>query len=299
MELNSLIKRTKGLTAFQIKVIALVVMTMDHIAAFGFEIPIVSRYSGYLRMIGRLAAPLFLFLLVQSIHHTRSKQKFLLRLYIAGLCVGLFITAMNVCLGEVFTYFTPGNIIFTFFYTALYVVLIEQVVSAWAARSWRTLMLSICLIAASFVPTILSLQDVLYRFIMPSNASARIIFLVTGLYDSLLPSFMSIQYGIGLVLLGVLMYFAKSKNRQCFVFATFCVICIVGTFVAPTGLDMIQSFGFFQTFFDRFQCYMIFALPIMFLYNGEAGRKCKWFFYVYYPLHRELIFIIAHLIAPG
>lgn len=289
-------KNIKGLTAFQLKVIALVFMTLDHIAAFASEIPIVDRYSGYLRMIGRLAAPLFLFLLVQSIRCTRSKPKFLLRLYLAGMCVELFVTGMNFCLGEVFIYFTPDNIIFTFFYTVLYVVLIEKLISAWKMKDIRSLAVSICFIVVSFVPTILSLCDVLSRVIMPANASTRVRFLVKGLYDSLLPSFNSIDYGIGFVLLGVFMYFAKSKNRQCLVFAMFCAICIIGAFMAPDELYMIQSFGFVQVFFDPFQCRMILALPMMLLYNGKPGRKCKWFFYGYYPLHRELIFIIAHLV---
>ena len=35
----------RGLTAFQLKVIALVCMTLDHIAAFGFEIPGVARFE--------------------------------------------------------------------------------------------------------------------------------------------------------------------------------------------------------------------------------------------------------------
>ena len=97
--------------------------------------------------------------------------------------------------------------------------------------------------------------------------------------------------------LGVFMYFAKSKNRQCLIFVSFCAICIVGAFMAPAELYGMQSFGFVQDFFDLFQCYMIFALPIMFLYNGEPGQKCKWFFYGYYPLHRELIFILTQHIT--
>ena len=84
VELTLSEKRIKGLTAFQIKVIALVIMTLDHIGAFAFEIPIVAQYEGYLRRIGRLAAPLFLFLLVQSIRHTRNKPKFILRLYLTS-----------------------------------------------------------------------------------------------------------------------------------------------------------------------------------------------------------------------
>lgn len=57
---------TKILTAFQIKVIALVCMTLDHLAAFGFELSIFERYSSILRTVGRVAAPLFLFVLVSK-----------------------------------------------------------------------------------------------------------------------------------------------------------------------------------------------------------------------------------------
>ena len=77
----------KGLTAAQIKWIALILMTVDHLGAFGFEIPAIGRYYTRLRAVGRLAMPLFLFLLVQSIRHTRSKPRFLLRLYVAGMTV--------------------------------------------------------------------------------------------------------------------------------------------------------------------------------------------------------------------
>lgn len=296
MELTLSEKRIQGLTAFQIKIIALIAMTLDHIGAFAFEIPVVARYEGYLRMIGRLAAPLFLFLLVQSIRHTRSKPKFVLRLYLAGMCVELFVTAMNFCFGEAFSYFTPGNIIFTFFYTALYVLLLERMVSAWRDKDIRAFAISICLLALSCVPTILS-SDVLYHGMIPPDVSIRTRFLITGLWNSLLPTFNSIDYGIGLALLGVMMYFAGTKNRQCLIFAAFCLICLTGAFAAPDSLYRLQSFEFFTTFFDRFQCRMIFALPIMLLYNGEPGKKCKWFFYGYYPLHREAIYLISALLA--
>lgn len=297
MELTLSAKRTRGLTAFQIKVIALVSMTLDHIGAFGFNIPVVARYEGLLRTIGRLAAPLFLFLLVQSIRHTRSKPRFVLRLYLAGMGVELFVTAMNLCFGEVFCYFTPGNIIFTFFYTALYVLLLERMGSAWRGRDIRTLSIFIGLLVLSFIPTALALSDVLYHVVIPPDTSFRIKFLVAGIWNSLLPSFNSIDYGIEFSILGVVMYFAGTKNRQCLVFAAFCFICIIGALTTPDFLYRLQSFGFFMTFFDWLQCRMIFALPVMLLYNGQPGKKCKWFFYGYYPLHREAIYLISNLFA--
>lgn len=295
MSLEQVDKPFKGLSAFQIKIIALVIMTLDHIAAFGFEIPVVAQYEGILRAIGRLAAPLFLFLLVQSIRHTRSKPRFLLRLYLAGMCTELFVTAMNVCLGEVFNYFTPGNIMFTFFYTALYIVLMERLIAAWKEKDVRALTVTAVLFAVSLLPTLLA--DTIRHAIYPVGASTRVQLLVSGLLDTFLPSFYSINYGIGFVLLGAAMYFAGTKNRQCAVFAAFCLLCIAGAVFAPSEIYMVQSFGLFQTFFDLSQCRMIFALPVMLLYNGERGRSGKWFFYWYYPLHREVIFILAHLLA--
>lgn len=291
--------RIRGLTAFQLKMLALVFMTLDHIGAFSFEIPVVERYETYLRSIGRLAAPLFLFLLVQSIRHTRSKLKFLLRLYLAGVCVGLFVTAMNVCLGETFHYFTPGNILFTFFYTALYAVLLERLMAAWKARDRRGLAVSVLLLAASLLPTALS--GPLRAAMIPSGTSLWVKFLAWGLYESLLPSLHSIDYGVGFVILGAAMYFSRTKNRQCLVFAVFCAVCVAGTYAIPWlpfDIFTVNTFGFAIDFLDLFQCRMIFALPFMLLYNGERGRRCKWFFYWYYPLHREVIFLIAALIAP-
>ena len=299
VELTLSEKRIKGLTAFQIKVIALVIMTLDHIGAFAFEIPIVAQYEGYLRRIGRLAAPLFLFLLVQSIRHTRNKPKFILWLYLAGMCVELFVTVMNFLIGETFSYFTPENIIFTFFYIALYAVLFERIIDAWKKKDVQILVSSALFLMLSLIPTLLSLFDVFHHVCVAisPNPSTRTIFLINGLWNSLLPSFNSIDYGIGLVILGLIMYFAKTKGKQCAAFLIFCLVCFVGSIVAPGKLFELQSFGFFMTFFNRFQCQMVFALPIMLLYNGEPGRKCKWFFYGYYPLHRELIYLIGELFA--
>lgn len=290
--------RVKGLTAFQLKMLALFFMTLDHIGAFAFEIPAVARYETWLRSVGRLAAPLFLFLLVQSIRHTRSKPGFLLRLYLAGVCTGLFVTVMNLCLGEVFHYFTPGNIIFTFFYVALYVILLERLWAAWKARDLRGLAVSVLLLAVSFLPTIFAIP--LYDAIVPSGVSIQMHVLISDLHSSLLPTFYS-DYGIGFVILGVVMYFAKTKNRQCLVFAVFCAICIAVTLAMPWlpfNLYGMQTFGFALTFLNTMQCRMALALPLMLLYNGERGRRCKWFFYWYYPLHREVIFIISALVAP-
>lgn len=286
----------KGLTAFQLKMIALICMTLDHIGAYGFEISAIVRYRTYLRIIGRIAAPVFLFLLVQSIDHTRSKGKFLLRLYIAGMCVGLFDTAVNFFFGETLGYFTPGNILFTYFYVVLYAVLLERLITAFKSRKPGACVPALLAAALSLLPTVFF--DAIHGAV-PDGATTAFSFLFQGLRGSLIPSFYDIDYGIGFVLLGIAMYFARSQKRQCLVFTMFCLISIAGMFAArrDPGIQMVSFFGFTNTFFSYIQCWMILALPLMLLYNGRRGRECKYVFYWYYPLHRQFLHILFRLMG--
>jgi hypothetical protein len=64
----------KCLNGFQLKVIAITLMVIDHTGALFF--PNVM----FIRIIGRLSFPLFAFLITQGFLHTRSVKKYLLRL---------------------------------------------------------------------------------------------------------------------------------------------------------------------------------------------------------------------------
>lgn len=77
----------RGLSATALKSIAMASMTLDHFAASGVYFLLCARFGvglddGYLwlRLLGRLAFPLYCFLLVEGFRHTRSRKRYALRL---------------------------------------------------------------------------------------------------------------------------------------------------------------------------------------------------------------------------
>ena len=65
--------------AFDLKLIAIAAMTVDHIGA------LIYPEALWLRIIGRLAMPIIAFLLVEGFHHTRHLGRYLMRLLIFAL----------------------------------------------------------------------------------------------------------------------------------------------------------------------------------------------------------------------
>jgi hypothetical protein len=79
------IKNEKGLTSNALKIIAIIAMTIDHIALilfprFSTNLPVLAMH-----VIGRLTAPIMIFLIVEGYYHTRNLKKYLFRLFILAI----------------------------------------------------------------------------------------------------------------------------------------------------------------------------------------------------------------------
>ena len=89
-------EKTNGLSVFHLKIIAYTTMLIDHIGAFVLDPYIAANLEtmGYQRMrildfayeasrsIGRIAFPLFCFMLVEGLFHTKNRWRYLARLLI-------------------------------------------------------------------------------------------------------------------------------------------------------------------------------------------------------------------------
>ena len=84
------IRNRWGLTGNQLKIIALITMTCDHVG-----LQLLPQW-GFLRIIGRLALPIYAWMIAEGCRHTRSRKKYLIRLAsMAALCQGVYFFAME------------------------------------------------------------------------------------------------------------------------------------------------------------------------------------------------------------
>lgn len=227
-----LTKKTAGLTGNQLKLIALAAMTCDHIG-----VQLLPQIT-LLRIIGRLALPIFAYMIAQGCHYTRSKSKYLLTIAAVAL----------VC--QLVYFFAMGSL-----YQCILV----------------TFSLSIGLIFA--------LDAARKQPSVKNCAMAVLVFLsvwfICDMLPLLLPGFY-VDYGFWGVLLPVLIWLGKGKWQSL-------LLCGAGLVLLSIGNSM--------------QWYCLLTLPLLALYNGTRGKaKLKYLFYIYYPAHLALLYLISLVI---
>ena len=79
-----------GLTGNQLKILAMIAMTCDHVGVQLFP------QTLWLRLVGRLAMPIYAFMIAEGCRHTRDRKKYFLRLFSMGaLCQVVYFVAMG------------------------------------------------------------------------------------------------------------------------------------------------------------------------------------------------------------
>ena len=265
----------KGLDSFQLKIVALAIMTIDHIAAYGM-LPLPNGANAAMRMLGRAAAPLFLFLLARGLRHTRSKARYTLRLYFSGAALQMANEITENLFLRQGKSFQAGNIFQTLFYVALYVSCLDM-----AAKQKKNIAASAALMALPFLL-------VLAHIYFPGHSMFLNIWL---------PSPLSVEYSFLFVLLGIFWYAANDKIISCAALLGLSALSWLIDYRVFLGLHESYGFTFLHMFYPM-QWLMALAALFIVLYNGEKGKTgLKYLFYAYYPLHQYLFLIVgAYLI---
>jgi hypothetical protein len=72
----------KGLTSNTIKIIAIIAMTIDHIAWTFFPHYSLNAPIVFMKIIGRLTAPIMIFFIAEGYYHTKNIRKYIFRLFV-------------------------------------------------------------------------------------------------------------------------------------------------------------------------------------------------------------------------
>ena len=256
------------LTATMLKLIAAALMLLDHIhqmfASMGAPM--------WLTMAGRLVFPMFLFAASESFHYTRSKKNYLKRLLFAswGMTIFTFILQRAVPNDGVVL---MNNAFSTFFVAGLYMLFWDWFVDGVRHKSPKKIVKAVL---CCFIPIISALPIYLVAMLsFQENVPSSVIRLLASI-ALLVPNILTVEGGFSLVVLGVLFYiFRKHRAGQ------IAVLLLLSAVVYLAG-DYVQSLMGLA------------AIPIA-LYNGERGRGIKNFFYVFYPVHIGLLYIISAL----
>ena len=274
--------RTRGLSSTGLKWIALVLMVLDHIHYF---FAYTGRVPEWFSMAGRLAAPLFLFCLVEGFSHTHDRRRYFMKVYAIHLLMsGLLLLMLCGLLPIRPDGFYPMNGMMTSF---AILMVVFQGIDWLGEKRWGPGLAAVVLPLA---------WPVLASMLMGMAPALQMPLSVLGY--TLLPMWNSNpDAGIGTILTGILLYgFRKNRRVQAGVFAGFTVLYY---FLYPL-LVFSQSPEFHWTmmFTTAYEWYGALAALLMLCYNGERGRGPKRFFYVFYPAHVYILYALSRAAYP-
>ena len=276
-------------TGNTLKWIAIITMVIDHIGAAILEQVLTvhtdtmagDTYTALLyldevmRAIGRLAMPLFVFLLVEGFSYTRSRLKYLLRLLIfcfiseVPFDLAFYLRDAQIAGGSWYNH-NGQNVFFTL------------------TIGFAAMLLIDCILRMRFTPQRqISLEKeapgdgqavTIERFLEDTGivrAVKVIICIAVAVFFILLAQILNADYlGFG-VLAILLAYVARMRLPA---------VAVMGILVVPlVFMDSLEAVGFVDILF-------------IWLYNGRKGRSgWKWFFYIFYPAHLMVLFLIRYL----
>lgn len=221
------------LSGNQLKILAAITMTIDHIGSYLLPHIII------LRIIGRLAFPIFAYMIAEGCEYTKNRKKYLLTMLAFG---AAFQIVYFLVLGSL-----SNCILVTFSMSIALIFALDK-----AKNDLK------------FIP-------------LAIGVFTLVLFMTQALPRLLSGTDFYIEYGLFGTLLPVFVYFGKGKWEKLLLF-------FLGLVLVSGTLSFLQW-------------YCLYSVPIMALYNGKRGKmKMKNFFYIYYPAHLAVIYLLKLLI---
>ncbi|HAL02676.1 MAG TPA: conjugal transfer protein TraX [Lachnospiraceae bacterium] len=258
-----------------LKYIAIITMFIDHIGAFILRHEVNAKYPAGMKMgdmpgtgdpllityfiiraIGRLAFPLFCFMLVEGLFHTKSKFKYATRLLIFALISEVPFDLAN---KHEFWYPKYQNVFFTLFL---------GMVAIWGL-SYAKQEMKKCITGK---------ETSILKFLSPICVAMLVSCSAVLLADEI-----HTDYGMGGVLCIIIMYliydmYIETWTRN----KAYCMTMLSGVVVLAS--------------FNNFEAFAFLDVALIAFYWGERGKVNKYFFYAFYPAHILVLYFACRYI---
>jgi len=245
--------RRRGISGSTLKIIACVTMLIDHLGAFVLLSMIHSgyRYSDFdiikcydiFRDIGRVAIPIFIFLMIQGLYHTSDVKKYIGRMAIFAL------------ISEI-----PFNL----------------------ARTSNIIEIGSCNVFFTLTLGLVAIASIRYYTCRDKGPFGKGVVIIAMVLSAIIVTLIGADYGIFGVMAAIVgyvfMYEVKLPS-----FRSKCLLSIIGITAILISMDSSEN-------------YAIFAILPVVLYNGKRGFKLKYFFYLFYPIHLIVLFMVRTLL---
>ncbi|EOI58575.1 TraX family protein [Enterococcus gilvus] len=250
----------KGFSTFDLKILGIILMVIDHV----HQMFVPFGAPDWLDWFGRPVATLFFFVSVVGFSHTHNKKSYMLRLYISMVLMALFTYSLEQLVGYD-QVVLMNNIFRDLFVGTLMMYAIDLFIEGKKNTNWLKMIASILLfllpiLLSLLLPVLLSSPDLMQH---------RFSFLIIA---SLLPALLLAENNI-MVLLIPLLYISRNNRKiQCLLIA---ITAAIYFFLGTT------------------QWIMVFAIIPISLYNGQKGKGMKYFFYIFYPAHIAILYLLS------
>ncbi len=240
-------------SAAVLKWIALITMIADHVGAsflkyyfisYG-KTPVLKVTYEVLRDVGRIAFPIYIFLLIEGYTHTRNVYRYILRM---GLFALISEIPFNLAFYDHALFMDKQNVFFTLFIGLLVVHAMDRIAMQGGIESARG---------------------------GPAN-------------EKHLPRSYFVLSDIGLMMAGAMLAFVMYTDYNAIGVLAICAVYLLRKRPVIAGLvcclilmgsSVREAFSF------------IAVIPIS-LYNGSRGRQLKYLFYLAYPVHLLILYLI-------
>lgn len=234
----------------KLKIIACIAMLIDHIGM------ILLPDVAILRMIGRIAMPMFAFFIAQGCRYTRNKLRYFLQVFLLGIAWQIVTVTGELISGTFEDFYF--NILITFSFSIVICYIYLEVEKAYKNKDNKNLK---------------KFGTLLVLAVLASYAFLRFT-------DNVIEIGVSVDYGIRGILLPLFACIFTDKNKQ-----------IASFSIGLIGFMILMGKGINTILCSSFSIPILYAYD-----GTYGSKKLKYLFYIFYPAHLTVLYLIKFII---